>query len=215
MKSSYPVQVIFREYFEGILAAIFLAAFLRFFVLSIMYIPTSNMQPTMERGDFIIGWRLAYGFPLPLTAGQRLNQKLPRRGDIISFRFPGDEDQLIVRRVVAVPGDKIAIKEGHLVINGQEVEYIEDESEIVEKLPQEKGFHSLKKPLKGKMKQITIPEGKFFVLSDNRSMGDDSKTWGLIPLENVESKIFWIWLSVDSFEQELKLRWSRMFQWVR
>lgn len=215
VKSSYPVQVIFREYFEGIIAAIFLAAFLRFFVLSVMYIPTSNMQPNLERGDFVLGWRLSYGFPLPLTAGERLNQKLPKRGDIVSFRFPGDEDQLIIRRVVGLPGDKIAIKDGRLMINMEEVEYIEDENEIVEKLPEEKGHHALKLPLKGKMKMKTIPEGKFFVLSDHRSLGDDSKSWGLVPLENIESKIFLVWLSVDNFEQEMKLRWSRMFEWVR
>ena len=90
---SYPVQVIFREYLEGIIAAVFLAAFLRIFVFNVLYIPTDNMKPGLEKGDFVLGWKLAYGFQLPLAGGDRLNQKIPSRGDVVAFRFPGDEEQ--------------------------------------------------------------------------------------------------------------------------
>lgn len=211
---SYPVQVIFREYFEGIVAAIFLAVFLRVFVLSILYIPASNMEPVLERGDFVLGWKLAYGFPLPLSGGERMNQKMPQRGDLVSFRFPGDQEQMVIRRVVAVPGDKVFIKEGRLNINGQEAEYKADEYSTAERLPGEKEYHGLKGSLSGNFKAMTIPQGQFFVLSDNRGRQDDSRSWGLVPLQNMESLVMLIWLSLDSTESDMTLRRQRMFQRV-
>ena len=211
---SYPVQVIFREYFEGIVAAVFLAVFLRIFVLSVLYVPATNMEPGLGRGDFVLGWRLAYGFPLPLSAGDRLNQKMPLRGELVSFRFPGDQEQIIIRRIVGIPGDKVSIEEGKLILNGKAAEYQDTSDGINEKLPDEGRYHRLKSPLEGEFKTIAVPKGHFFVLSDNRSKLDDSRSWGLVPLANIESRIWWVWLSVDSSGSNMGLRWPRMFKTI-
>lgn len=211
---SYPVQVIFREYLEGIIAAVFLAVFLRIFVLNVLYIPTDNMEPGLERGDFVLGWKLAYGFPLPLANGERLNQKNPSRGDVVAFRFPGDEEQLIIRRIAALPGDKVLMENGKLSVNGIAAEYKQDSIGLTEKLPDEGQFHDLKSPRAGDFKESVVPDGQFFVLSDYRSKFDDSRSWGFVPLKNIESRILWTWLSVDNSEEGLTFRWPRMFQWV-
>ncbi|MCJ8276092.1 MAG: signal peptidase I [Bdellovibrionales bacterium] len=210
---SYPVQVIFREYFEGIIAALFLAAFLRIFVVNVLYIPTDNMSPGLEKGDFVIGWKLSYGFPLPLSAGERLNQKLPQRGDIVAFRFPGDEEQTIIRRIMGLPGETVSISGGKVSINGQELKYSASEDVVIEQVG-EGSFHNLKDALKGDLKEVQIPEGQYFVLSDHRSQYDDSRAWGMVPLKNIESQIGWIWLSLDGAEEGLGIQWPRMFQWV-
>ena len=211
----YPIQVLFREYFEGVLAAIFLALFLRFFVLSILYIPTDNMNPNLMRGDFVIGWRLAYGFPLPLMRGERLNFKQPKRGDLIAFRFPGDEEQIIIRRVIGLPGDQISIKGGVISVNGELLQQKALEGGGGE----ESSFGSQTKYLvtgnpKSMLSELKVPRDSLFVLSDNRLRSDDSRDWGFVPMKNVESRIVLVWLSVENSEEGLKVQWPRAMTWV-
>ena len=212
----YPIQVLFREYFEGILAAIFLALFLRFFVLNILYIPTDNMEPTLKRGDFVLGFRLSYGFPLPLMKGERLNLKVPFRGDLISFRFPGDEEQILIRRVVGLPGDLVKIEGGAIFINGEMVPS-ESLSEGIksENLPTSRGPHQTLENEMVQLSELTVPRGQLFVLSDNRLRKDDSRDWGFVPLRNVESRICLIWLSVDNSEEGVSIIWPRLMSWVQ
>lgn len=212
----YPIQVLFREYFEGILAAIFLALFLRFFVLSILYIPTDSMTPGLTRGDFVLGWRLSYGFPLPLMKGERLNFKAPSRGDMISFRFPGDEEQIIIRRVVGLPGDRVAIKDGLVIINKIPLRYSEIESgKWIEFSHSTEVGYLVTLNSSVQMKPVTVPKDGLFVLSDNRFRSDDSRDWGIVPFNNVESELALIWLSVDNSEAGLKILWPRIFSRVR
>lgn len=213
---TYPIQVLFREYFEGILAAVFLALFLRFFVLSVLYIPSDSMEPNLQRGDFVIGWRLSYGFPLPLMKGERLNFKVPARGDIISFRFPGDEEQMIIRRVIGLPGDKVAIKEGILILNDQPVvPSLKSEEIWQERLLAQKESHSIIKANRFNMEEFIVPEGQVFVLSDHRKRGDDSRDWGGVPFNHIESRLGFIWLSVSNQESGVQVRWPRMFSWIK
>lgn len=211
----YPAQVLFREYFEGILAAIFLALFLRFFVLSVLYIPTDNMEPTLQRGDFVLGWRLVYGFPLPLMKGERLNAKNPARGDLVSFRFPGDEEQLIIRRVVALGGDKVEVLNGRLLVNGVEAPLVNGASgQILESAYGSDETYSILPSDRGDLAAMQIPDGHVFVLSDNRGRTDDSRDWGTVPVNNIESRLGFIWLSVRSDDGGLNLLWSRVFNFV-
>lgn len=211
----YPIQVLFREYFEGILAAVFLALFLRFFVINILYIPTDNMEPSLKRGDFVIGWRLSYGFPLPLMRGERLNMKPPVPGDVISFRFPGDENQIIVRRVIGVGGDQLKIEKGEISINGQVLQTKDLSKGLFLEKPDQlgKGYRILQNS-KIEMTSLEVPKGSLFVMADNRFRGDDSRDWGFVPINHVESKIVWIWLSVENSGNQTSVRWDRMFQWV-
>ncbi len=210
---AYPVQILFREYFEGILAAIFLALFLRFFILSVMYLPTEAMEPSIQRGDFVVGWRVAYGFPLPLMKGERVNFKMPKRGDVISFRFPGDEEQLIVRRVVGLPGDSIQIVEGVLYLNGKPCSEPILSALWEESLPQGRSYwiHSSRND---NMPLVKVPKDSLFVLSDNRQFNDDSRDWGMVSVKNLESRLSFIWLSLDTKSPQTKIRGSRIFSAV-
>ncbi len=212
----YPIQVLFREYFEGILAAVFLALFLRFFVLNVLYIPTDNMTPNLVKGDFVLGWRLSYGFPLPLMKGERLNLKVPEYGDLVAFRFPGDEEQIIIRRVVGLPGDQVEIKKGQIHLNEIPLDQKVNESgEVLETSSNPKKSYSITPSPEAAMDRVTVPEGALFVLSDNRMRTDDSRDWGFVPLLNIESEILLIWLSVDNSSEGLKLHWPRIFNQVR
>ena len=215
MKQKIPVQVIFREYLEGILAAVFLALFLRFFVFSVLYIPSGNMETGLLQGDFIIGWKLVYGFPIPLQGGERLNPKPPQRGDVVAFRFPGDEEQILVRRVIALPGDKIRISEGQIEINGQSARYSEEYGQFFESWDGDQKKYPIKGPLQGDMKVLEVPPDHVFVMTDSRTRMDDSRSWGAVPFKNLESRMQYIWLSVNHSEGGLKIRWDRLFKSIR
>jgi signal peptidase I len=210
----YPIQVLFREYFEGLLAALFLALFLRFFVLTVLYIPTDNMNPSLQRGDFVLGWRLSYGFPLPLMQGERLNLKVPQRGDLISFRFPGDEEQTIIRRVVGLPGERLQLVEGQVWIDGKALSHKSTYGGTQEVAKPGHSQYGIVHNPKMSLAEMEIPEGSLFVLADNRFRADDSRDWGVVPVKNVESEIALIWLSVANESEGLRLNWERLFQWV-
>lgn len=215
MKQKIPVQVIFREYFEGIVAAVVLALFLRFFVFSVLYIPSGNMETGLRQGDFIIGWKLVYGFPIPLQGGERLNPKHPNRGDIVAFRFPGDEEQILVRRVVGLPGETLSIREGKIEVNGQVAHYTEEYDKIFEEWSQEKKKYPVKAPLAGNLDSFVVPPDHFFVMTDNRARTDDSRSWGAVPFKNIESRMQYIWLSVSHNEDGLKIHWDRLLKTIK
>ena len=210
----YPLQVLFREYFEGILAAIFLALFLRFFVFSILYIPTNSMEPNLQRGDFVIGWRLAYGFPIPLSQGERLNSKMPKRGEVVSLRFPGDEEQIIIRRIIGLAGDKIKINGQMISVNGAPLQRTQQpDGSSLETLPSATQYRVSLSSSALEL-EVEVPEGHLFVLSDNRKTTDDSRDWGFVPVKNLESQLGLVWLSVSNSGEGLSIDWSRLFTWV-
>ena len=211
----YSIQTLMREYFEGILAAILFAIFLRFFVFSVLFVPTNSMSPGLIKGDFVIGSRLSYGFPVPLSKGQRWNGKPPQRGDLVSLRFPGDEEQVLIRRVVAVGGDQVEINKGVVTVNGEKLQVESgSESQITERAHGTHAAYQTVVGVESDLPPYKIPQGQFFVLGDNRKRSNDSRDWGTVPVENLESKIFMIWLSLADQEQSLSIRWDRLFHWV-
>ena len=108
------------------------------------------MEHTISVGDRVIGNRLAY------TLGD------PQRGDIAIFKFPDDESQLFIKRVIGLPGDKIQI------ING--LVYVNDSAEPLEEdyLPEEPT---------GDFGPFYVPEDSYFMLGDNRNYSKDSRLW--------------------------------------
>lgn len=123
-----------------------------------------SMNPTLQNGEYILVNRLAY------KTGQ------PERGDIIVFSYPADEGQDLIKRVIGLPGETVAIGDGVVTINGQELQepYIAQDPVY--------------------FGEWTVPEGYLFVLGDNRNDSRDSHQWGLLPLENVIGKsvlIYW------------------------
>lgn len=191
---------------------IFLILFLHFFVVSNTHITTENMSPNLKSGDFVFGLRLGYVFPLLFTGGQKFEPLLPERGDLISFRFPGDEKQLIIRRVIALPGDKLSLKKDILSLNDKKATYdFFEKGQKTERLPGQKHFHVIKPDFAMNL-DLMVPQGHVFVLSDHRESRDDSRDWGFVPVRNIESRLGLIWFSVD---KKKNLNWSRFFLLVR
>lgn len=123
-----------------------------------------SMNPTLQNGEYILVNRLAY------------KTGVPERGDIIVFRFPSDEGQDLIKRVIGLPGETVHIGDGIVTING-----IRLEEPYIAQTPLYQG-------------EWVVPEGYLFVLGDNRNDSRDSHQWGLLPIENVIGKsvvIYW------------------------
>ena len=179
------------------------------------YVPSGSMEPTLLIGDELIATKFAYGYgsaslPAPLTLPQsgRIFGALPARGDIVVFRWPGDRSQVWVKRAIGLPGDRVALRDGQVFINGEAaplkrdgVGEIESESggkipaaRFIETLPGGREHAIVKLLTNGaldNMREITVPAGHLFVMGDNRDNSADSRVplaeggVGLLPVENL------------------------------
>jgi signal peptidase I len=150
-----------KEWIYTILIAIVLVVIIRAFLLDTRIVPTTSMVPTIVPGDRLFVEKISH----------RISGL--ERGDVVVFEPPvssGLKDDLI-KRLIALPGDTIEVKDGKLLLNGVAV----DEPYIAETI--EYSFE----------KQV-VPAGKMFVMGDNRNRSYDSHEWGFAEIESVEGK---------------------------
>jgi signal peptidase I len=156
--------------------------------------PSAAMEPTLKRGE-----RLLYVRSLGLGA---------KRGDLVTFNLPSDINQISVRRVVGLPGDRIQVRGGTLILNGRQV--YEPYIQAAPNLPgadfpgaEELVFYSgevlrLQSLMYGEWVKngvLTVPENYYFVLSDNRKDVLDSRNYGPVPKANVIARPFFVYAS--------------------
>lgn len=206
---------VLREYAETLFLALLLAFLLRVFVVSAYRISNPSMVPSMKVGDFILGYKLPYGFNLPFT-DTKIGQPRPKRNEVLIFKCPSDPNQNCIKRVIGVPGDRIQIVKKRLLLNGKLASYAplsqEQASELLKDLFQQpKDYALLREKAAGDARQIFIsgtnlsekygplivPPGHFFVLSDNRDGSEDSRQWGVIPAKSIEARALFVWFSID------------------
>lgn len=149
-----------RRTFQDIVETVFLAVVL-FLVINVVTerirVVSVSMEPTLFQGDFVMVNKFAYRFT-----------HIPRRGDVIVFKYPPDpESTPYIKRVIGLPGDQIHISDGKVYINGQQM--MEPYLKVITKLGGD----------------WTVPEGNLFVMGDNRNNSSDSRKWGFVPLENI------------------------------
>ena len=227
---------------ESLVVAVIVALFLRFFVISAYKIPTGSMVPTLKVGDFIFAYKFPYGVPIPFSDGDRWGKSLPKRGDVVVFRYPGNLNVNYVKRVVGLPGDQVAIKNKKLYINDQEATYVALADEVIQDLPGHEYYTAYKETFSGSntgaasssthlvirsrsdesdaFGPVVVPPGQIFVLGDNRDSSDDSRYWGSVPLNDLEGRVVMIWMSFDWFnrwgdERYPTVRWDRVMRTVR
>ena len=159
-------------------------------------IPSGSMRPTLLEGDVVFVNRLAYDLKLPLSQVVLAHLGDPQRGDIVTFWSPKDGTRLI-KRVVGLPGDRVEIRDGRLVLNGQPQDAAlgavvseplapglnwpaQHATEQLGERPHAVQF--LGGPGNARqMAAMTVPEGEFFMLGDNRDNSEDSRFIGTVP----------------------------------
>lgn len=171
MKTSLGEEA--KDWIISILIAVILAFFIRYFIVELYAVEGPSMRPTLLNGERLIVNKYIY----------RFNQ--PERGEIIVFRYPSDPSRDFIKRVIAVPGDTIEIKDGRVFLNGQ----LTNEPYILEKT-------------RGSYPLATVPAGHVFVMGDNRNNSEDSrfKNVGFVSNELIKGKAVLVFWPVGEFK---------------
>ncbi len=154
------------EYAQAFAIAIVLAAFIITFIAQSFVVEGSSMEPSLHNRERLLVNKLVYRF------------REPQRGDVVVFRYPANPKRKFIKRVIGVPGDVVAVRDGHVLLNGEVLE---------EGYTMDLTF--------GSFGPEVVPPGRYFVLGDNRNNSDDSRypDVGFVPKTNIVGKAFVTW----------------------
>lgn len=186
-------------------------------------IPSASMRPTILEGDVVFVNRLAYDLKLPFTDTILAHLGEPQRGDIVTFSSPRDGMRLI-KRLVALPGDTVEMRDNRLLINGEAAEYASLGNEPAAHVGQH-GVVAMREresvagsrrsvqwlpgvASRANFGPITIPPAQYLMLGDNRDNSEDSRYIGLVPREKLIARAERILVSADIMDH-WQLRLSR------
>jgi signal peptidase I len=186
-----------RERFDVVLAAVVFALFARTFLFQAYEVPTPSMEKSVLTGDRLLVNKFIYSERLP--RGNALRGLLParplRRGDVVVFRFPDDPRRNFIKRVVALPGETVAIRDKRVWVDGQPLlepyAFHADDTTW----PDEPGIDELRRR-RDQLPDLRVPEGAYFVLGDNRDDSSDSRFWGPVPDALIEGRALFVYWSV-------------------
>jgi signal peptidase I len=158
-----------REVLETTLPAVLIAFVINLFLAQATQVHGQSMEPTLHSDQRLVVEKVSYRF------------HGPRRGDIVVLKSPQQSSELLIKRVIGLPGETIEIRQGRVYINGQELDepYLE----------RSKG---------GNWGPIIVPPLHVFVLGDNRSFSNDSRAFGMVPIESIVGRA---WVSYWPFDE--------------
>jgi signal peptidase I len=151
------------------------------------YIPSESMEHSLLVGDRVVVDKTAYGLRLPFTQFKLLSGSAPRRGEIVVFDSPESGVRLI-KRIVAVGGDEVSVRQGKLTINGKPIE--SERAESIEMFDDRMATLNLSSGGGPDMAPTVIPPGKVMVMGDNRGNSRDSRAFGFIPVDDIYGHAF-------------------------
>jgi len=198
-----------RETIEAIIIALVLALFIRTFIVQAFKIPSGSMLPTLQIGDHILVNKFRYGVKIPFSGKILIPISSPKTNDIVVFKFPRDPSLDYIKRVIAVAGDTVEMRDKHVYLNGKPFD---------DKYGVYSDFHIQPASAgpRDNFGPVTVPEDHIFVMGDNRDNSFDGRFWGFVSLKAVRGKaflVYWSWdvgkpfFSVDRFTS---VRWNRI-----
>jgi signal peptidase I len=187
-----------REYFESIVIAVILALFVRTWVVQAFKIPTGSMENNLLIGDHLLVNKFIFG-PTPLAIGRALLPVRPiRRGDIVVFKYPDEPDRDFIKRVIGLPGETVELRAKKVYINGQPL----DEPYVHFLEPASDSQETTSFNVRERYGPVTVPEGQYFVMGDNRDNSQDSRYWGFLPAHYVKGRALLIYWSYESGRED-------------
>lgn len=209
------------EGFNTLFVAVLIALAIRAFVIEPFRIPSESMLPTLLIGDHLFVNKFIYGVKLPFIETRLPKVRDPQRGDVVVFTvardgpaiFPADQRpdlrrEEFVKRIVALPGDTVSVDDGTLRVNGEVVSQtplqrrFDDDAGRTLRMRTEdvegRAYTVLDDPLMTGLQQrpFQVPEGRYFLMGDNRDHSNDSRNWGTVKLAQIKGPAFvlyWSW----------------------
>ena len=255
------------DYARSFFPVAFIVLIVRAFIFEPFRIPSDSMMPTLVDGDFILVNKFAYGLRWPVINQKFLEIGTPQRGEVVVFRYPPDPSINYIKRLVGLPGDRIEVRDDHLVVNGQVIEQVEEGRVTdgcylnVRQATETLGEHthkvwSCRSPYgmspardllsaggaaaalpfcdRTRVRESgnggylcdesrsqgqrdsndyvfpgVVPAGHYLMIGDNRDNSMDSRSWGLVPDQNLVGKATRIWLNFD-LQRSSVVNWSRI-----
>jgi signal peptidase I len=142
-------------------------------------VPSGSMEPTVEVSDHILVDKLAYGLRLPLIPNDLIKLGEPARGDVVVLTSP-DDGIVLLKRVVAIPGDRVEVTGGRLELNGAAVPLVLRDHQLRELLGKSDHPVSLDEGGGPPLGPVVIPAGQYLVMGDNRGNSRDGRFFGLV-----------------------------------
>ncbi len=221
------------EYSRSFFPVIFAVLILRSFLVEPFRIPSGSMMPTLLVGDFILVNKFSYGIRLPVLNKKVIELGDPQRGDVAVFRYPKQPWIDYIKRVVAVPGDSVYYQNKTVYINGKPLQQtsvgrytgVGSGVQMTGAIRSKESINGIEHdilvhPMAPNLAMgcnvlrngpITVPEGHYFAMGDNRDNSNDSRCWGLVPDENLVGKAFGIWMNWDSnLDSFPPIAWERL-----
>jgi signal peptidase I len=181
-----------------LIVIVMIVLLIRTFVAQAYNIPSGSMKPTLLVGDFILVNKLVYRF------------SEPQRGDIVVFKYPIEPKIDFIKRIVALPGEQVEVRNNQVFINGKPLPLIEvgrgEENGVRKVIYKEVMPEGIKHKVqfyedfpfsKRDFGPVVVPPNHYFVMGDNRDNSEDSRYWGFLPRENIVGKAFVIYFSGD------------------
>lgn len=207
-----------------------MALFVRTFIFQAFKIPTGSMEENLLVGDHLLVNKMLYATATGIDTAFTPMREV-HRGDVVVFKYPNEPSQDFIKRVIALPGETIRIENKQVFINGERL----DEPYVHFSDPRE-ADHNVADPRRDNMAELTVGEGRYFVMGDNRDNSHDSRFWNTLPETLVKGRalvIYWsyedsreAYLETDPVQQVRQLasvaanfftrtRWARSFSLVR
>jgi signal peptidase I len=204
-----PKKSVIRENIEAILVAILLALFIRTFIIQAFKIPSGSMLPTLQIGDHLLVSKFIYGIKMPFTGSTLIPISDPKPNDIVVFQYPKNPDLDYIKRVIAVAGDIVEIRDKKIMINGKPFD--DQHGVFLDSM-----IHPAALDPRDNFGPVTVPADKIFTMGDNRDNSYDGRFWGFVDLKAIRGKawiIYWSWdvqVPFFSVDRLRSIRWGRL-----
>jgi signal peptidase I len=221
-----PSPVGFRAWGKSLLVALVLFLVLRTLVVQTFVIVSESMRETLLVGDMLVANRLAVGARIPGTHRHLPGYATLRRGDVVVFEPHHEQDMMLVKRLMGMPGDTLAMREGVLWVNGEALvePYVRPGTVPDDPSPEfawqrdylvEGVDPTTYLPTRETWGPIVVPPDHYFMLGDNRDDSYDSRYWGPLETWRVEARVSFLYFSYNrdsrsAFPALREIRWDRL-----